>query len=202
MKQTYNKSIHGTVALIILVVGFLALRGNLGRSVAPGGSPQGPPPSGANMGMPPGGPGMSADFEKSHRYTLQLMRLTQNIGRLENVGKSKLTVAQAKAVLSILQPLRKRESLDQPSAKDAIKSLQCVLTGLQRSEIRAMPAEHQFRQNTPPSGPPPSGPRPNMNSKSMENFNPLNSAAGPPNQHGGGDLDKIFADLIKKSGGK
>jgi hypothetical protein len=199
MKRTSNKLMLGALAVIVLASGFLALKDHLGKSASP--------PSGFPMGGPPGGPGQSADFQKSHRYTFQLMRLVGNIGRLDNESKTPLTPAQAKALLAILQPLRERESLDQPAAKEAVKALQAVLTDEQRAAIGAMPPEHQFRQGGPPPGPPPgsrpSGPPPNMSRKPMEDFNPLNPpAGGPPGRPGGGGMDKLFDDLQKKSGGK
>jgi hypothetical protein len=159
---------------------------------------------GQGMGRIPGGPGgpgrPDSNFQKTNQYTSQFMRLINNIGRLEKDKKAALTPVQAKKILSVLQPLRSSDSLEESQAKKAFKSIQSLLTDTQKKAIRAMPAEHQFRKNTPPpAGPRPDGPPPSMKPGKMRGFNPLSSVHRGPTPPGGDRIDSIFKALEKKS---
>lgn len=163
------------------------------------------------MGGPPGGFGRFGEFQKQHQYAFELTRLVRSIGRLEQDKKNALNPKQAKSVLAVLQPLRKRTNLDEAAAKKGLNAVQSVLTNKQRAAISALPPEHPFRRN----GPPPSGPRPGERREGrpgfgpppgpgprfdMKSFNPLNPPAfGPPNQQRSGGMNKVFDDLKKKS---
>jgi len=100
--------------------------------------------SGQNAGPDAGNPGARqeqfAQFQEQHKYTMQLSGLVRNIGRMEQEGQYKLTPAQAKQILGILQPLRTQPKLTQDEAKDTIRALQQVLTMNQRTEVGKLQA--------------------------------------------------------------
>jgi hypothetical protein len=197
------------VAVVAAVGCYFAFRGGSSSSTASsaGRAPLlgGPPPGG-----PPGGPagagGQFAGFEefrKSHQFTFQLSRLASNIGRLDKETKSPVTPDQAKAILAVLTPLRKQESMDQEGAKAAIRSLQKVLTDDQRNAISTMAPEHRFRSAGGSSGGRPSGERPHFDMKAMENFNPFNPPKDSPMyERSKKRMDDLFAALEKKAKGK
>lgn len=195
--KRYGKLMAFAVVLVVLAGGLYALRSRLGGTSSAGGMPQGGTPPGAPMGGPPGG----ADFEKSHKYAMQLMRLLNDIGRLDDEGKLPLTGQQAKAALAILKPLRERDSLEETACRQALKDLRAVLTDDQRTAIGALPPEPRFRQGGPPPGgaPPPGGP---PDSGRTRQFNPLNPPEGGPSDRERPDgSGRLFDDLEKKSTG-
>jgi len=108
-----------------------------------GQSGQTPGPGGGNTGARQE---QFAQFQEQHKYTMQLSGLARNIGRMEREGQYKLTPAQAKQILEILQPLRTQPKLTQDEAKDTIRALQQVLTMDQRTEVAKLQAA------TPPGG--------------------------------------------------
>lgn len=185
MKKTTMMAIV-VVAMAVLVVGGLTLRDGL-RSP---GMPQRPGSRYPPVGGPMPGPGVPAEFEKSHRYALQLAKLAMNIERLKESGKAPLTQAQAKAAADILEPLRKKKTLEEPDARKALIALQAVLTDEQRASISALPPEPRFREGGPPPGRRPSGappgPPPGAGPGPTQDFNPLNPPQSRPPQQGGG----------------
>ena len=196
------------IAAVVVVVaaagGYFAFRGGGQSSTAPstgstasaGGPAGGPPGAG-------GGSGAFEEFRKSHQYTFQLSRLAGNIGRLEKEKKAALKPDQAKAILAVLKPLCKQESMDQEQAKAAIKDLQKVLTDDQRNAISTMAPEHRFRREGGSSGQRPSGQRPSFDLKAMENFNPFNPPKDSPMaERSKKRFDELFAALEKKAKGK
>lgn len=204
-----------TVVVICVFAGaFFIFKDKIIKQNSPAGPMLGQPPMGGPMGAPMGGPaGNSEDFkqfQKLHQYTFQLMKLIRNIGRLDNETKEALTPTQAKNILAVLDPLRKLKSLDESTAKDAIKAMQAVLTDKQRSAISTLPSEDPFKRNNkqmgppPPGGPMPSGPPPGGSPGLMgSEFNPLSiPPEGPGGQGRPGGMEKIFDDLKKKSGSK
>ncbi|MEN6520676.1 MAG: hypothetical protein ABFD46_05930 [Armatimonadota bacterium] len=198
------------IVLIVLVGGYFAYTYSSetvksSTSTAPHGSAA----SGGQMMSGSSGAGRFEELQKEHKYAFQLLKMLNNVRRLEESGKEPLTKNQAKAVLVIVQPLRKKESLDETSANEAIKALQAVITDKQRAVISALPAEKQFRQGGPPPGAAVGGKRPSSPPSGgaggpggMKNFNPLNQpAGGPPGMKGQRreGLEKLFDDLKKKS---
>jgi len=160
--------------------------------------PSGPPAPG--MG---GQAGAFEEFRKSHQYTFQLSRLAANIGRLDKETKFPLSSDQARAVLAVLTPLRKQETMDQDQAKTAIKDLQRILTDDQRNAISQMPPEHRFRREGGSSSGPPTDRRPRFDLKAVENFNPFNPPKDSPMyERSKKRWDDLFAALEKKSKGK
>ena len=85
-----------------------------------------------------GGRRQFAEFQKQHESTVRLERYARGIMRLEQ-GQHKLTAAQAKQILDILQPLRTQPKLIQDEAKETQFALQKVLTMEQRTEVNAVP---------------------------------------------------------------
>lgn len=194
------------IVLVVVAGGAFVMKSRSARLQVPAGAP---PPVGGLMGGPGGDSGSFAELQKSHKYAFQLMTLVGNLGRLEELGKAPLTVAQAKSALAILEPLRKLKSLDEPTARKAYTEMHAVITDEQRAAINTLPAENQFRKSGPPPGQrpsgAPSGPAPSTSPKAgprPDSFNPLNPPKGGP-AAGAGDnnMDKLFDNLRKKSGG-
>lgn len=160
-------------------------------------------------GGPGGGSGPFAQFRESHKYTFMLSRMAANIGRLSE-SKAPLTPKQAKAVLAVLQPLRKKTSLTQDEAKDSTKKLKAVLTEKQLTAIGKMKPEHRFGgpggqgrpggqggQGRMPQMQPGQG-RPRFDMSAMKNFNPFNPPKGTPMaERGAKRMNDLFDDLKK-----
>lgn len=203
--------IAAIVAVAVLVGGVLAMKGRRSNQQTVPGQPMGTPPAGAPAGLSSGGPpgspsgAQSAEFQKAHKYALQLMKLVGNVGRLEEQDKASLTPVQAKSILAILEPLRKQDSLDEPAARKAVIEMQSVLTDEQRAAISALPPLPKFRQGNQPPGPPPSGapvgPPPGVGPKPTGGFNPLRPPEGGPDRAGSGGIEKLF-DALKKTAAK
>lgn len=189
--------------VIVLVVGAAAwvLTGKQGKNtLAPAPSRltgQASPAAGAGGGNSGAFREQMTKFREEHKYTFQLTRLVGNIGRMEQEGQNKLTAAQAKAMLGILQPLRKQPKLNQDDAKEVIRSLQAVLTMDQRTEINKMPERRSGGGNRGggaggpggqgggaprgqggQNGGRPGGQRPQLDPAAMKDFNPFNSQSG------------------------
>ena len=199
-----NKIILAAVALIVVAGVIFAIMGHRGRPQGVGGPPMPGQSTAGPMGGPPGDPTQTADFQKTHKYTIQLMKLLVNVGRMEDAGKATLTPAQAKSLLKIVQPLREQKSLEEEAARKAVVEVQTVLTDDQRSAISVLPAERQMQQAAPPQGPPPSGgpsgPPPAMGGKPNDGFNPLSAPpGGPGGSHRTGPIEKLFNDLKSRS---
>jgi hypothetical protein len=79
----------------------------------------------------------------------RLVGLLTRIGRLEEEGKQPLTPQQAKAVLAVVNPLRKQETLAPDQARAAADKIETQLTQAQRTAIEEMR----------PTGGPPRGDR-------------------------------------------
>jgi len=202
-----NKSVILGI-VIVLVVGAAAwiLAGKKGQNAAAPTSQttQANPAAGTGGGNPSAFREQMTQFREEHKYTFQLTRLVGNIGRLEQEGKNKLTPAQAKQLLGILQPLRTQPKLTQDDAKEAIRSLQAALTMDQRTEIGQMPERRFGGGNRGGQGGPggqgmggaggqgggaprgqggqnggrPGGQRPQFDPAAMKDFNPFNAQSG------------------------
>lgn len=214
MMKTSGKLILGAVVVLAAAGGFFAMKSHQSMPGAPAGSVSGPP-----MGAQ-GDDAQFTAFKKSHRYTMQLVKLVDDIGHLESDGKAALTPAQAKSALVVLEPLHRQKTLDENGAKEAVKSLRAILTEQQYAVISSLPSESQFRKDGPSAGPMPGGPMPggpmpagarpagdrpagpppNMGKMPMKDFNPLNIPnGGPGSKKGSSALDKLIDDLKSKS---
>lgn len=195
------------IVVVVVVVAACAVFVLMGRHPKPQGI-SGPPtagmPSGGPMGGPQNDPTQTANFQKTHKYTIELMKLLANVERMEESGKTPITPAQAKSLLKILQPLREQKSLEEDAARTAFAEVQDVLTDDQRTAISLLPEEPTVQQSAPPQGTPtagkPAGPPPGGGAKPMESFNPLNPPTGGPggSQRPSG-IQKLFNDLKSKS---
>jgi hypothetical protein len=133
-----------------------------------------------------------------------------NIGRLDK-SKAPLTAKQAKSVLAVLEPLKKKTKLTQDEAKIAIKKLKAVLDEKQLTEIGKMKPEMRLAgpggpgrpggQGGPgrmPGGQPGQGGMPRMDMSAMKNFNPFNPPKGTPMaEHGAKRMNELFDSLEK-----
>lgn len=214
MSKRSNKLILTVVVVGVLAGVLFMLRDNVIKPNSSAGPQPGQSPIGGPMGGPMSGPSTNSEdskqFQKLHQYSLQLMKLVKNIGRIDNEAQAALTPAQAKSVLAVLEPLRELKSLDESAAKDAIKALEGILTDKQRYAISTLPSDSQFKKNSqqmapPAAGPMPSGPMPSgppsggRPGPMGDGFNPLNVPPGGPAGHGkAGDINKLFDDLKKK----
>jgi len=163
-------------------------------------------------GTRPGGGGDSGGnggafsaFRDAHKYTFQLSRMASNIGHLNEDKTAPLTAKQAKQLLKVLTPLRKKSSLTQDEAKTALKGLKAVLTVQQLNAIGRM-KDHRFgagpggrqggaggpgggpggaqgapgRMGGPGGSGGPGGNRPRFDPSAMKNFNPFNPPKNSP----------------------
>ena len=101
-------------------------RGETGSTPGAATRPPGASPGGAVAGQRPSGNAMAG---------MTLARLFTGIGALEREGKNTLSVAQAKSILSLMQPLRKQQKLTTAQAENMQKKLEQLLTSAQREEI-------------------------------------------------------------------
>lgn len=85
-----------------------------------------------------GGRGGFTQFRESHKYTFMLTRMMANIGRLEAEGNAPLTKQQAKTILAVVEPLRKKPTLTQDEAKQTATKVKAVLTAKQLTEMGKM----------------------------------------------------------------
>jgi hypothetical protein len=168
-------------------------------------------------------------FNKQMGPSFQLMRLAHNIGKIDG-AKGKLTAAQAKSILGIINPLKKKISLSGEEAQKTTDKINSVLTAEQKKIISAMKSEkhlgggpggpdgmHPDGQGGPGKMPPgerrngrpgerrEDGPGGNhgFGGGMMSNFNPFN----PPTDVPMADKlkkqnDELFAKLEKIAGAK
>jgi len=167
-----------------------------------------PPPAqggGANpSGRPPfaGGPRSDpAAFEKLRPKT-ELMRLFQGVGRLDEL-KAPLTPAQAKAILVVINPLRKQAILSADQAAKVLPQLQAQLTKAQQDAIAQAPRNRMRRGGAGrPGGDQPGGP-PNAAGNNGGEPPRAPGTDGPPRRRrgdgeggpGGGEPGGFFAQM-------
>jgi hypothetical protein len=160
------------------------------------------------VGAAGGGPAAMKQFREDHKYTFQLVRLLNNISRLDKDGKYPLSKTQAKSLLDILLPLRTQGQMTQDDAKDTIKTVQIVLTIDQRTTIGEMPQRQPGAGGGAPGGPggagfqggPGGAPRAQFDPVAMKDFNPLNPKTVMPGRNNGKRMDDFFAALQAKAG--
>ncbi len=83
--------------------------------------------------QPPGRPGGMRDSAKR-----DVSRFVAGVGRLEEKGKAKLSTAQAKKVLDLVSPWRRKSTMTDAQAKDLAKKLNAVLTSAQTKELQSL----------------------------------------------------------------
>lgn len=83
--------------------------------------------------QPPGRPGGMRDNPKR-----DISRFIAGVGHLERSGKAKLSSAQAKKILDLVSPWRRRTTMNEAQAKDLDKKLRAVLTTTQLKELQSL----------------------------------------------------------------
>ncbi|MCC6484178.1 MAG: hypothetical protein IT209_04955 [Armatimonadetes bacterium] len=159
-------------------------------------------------------------FRSQHKYTFQLSTTVfRGLAECERTDSTKLKPAQAKQILSVLNPLRKQSKLTQDQAKSAIQKIQRALDQKQLSAIdkvlnsNARPG-FSGSGNRPgnatgarPGGNRPGGPaagnRPAFDPSKMKDFNPFNPSKTSPNYERQLDrVKRLFSFLEARSANK
>jgi hypothetical protein len=163
-----------------------------------------PPSPAGRAGQPgePGGAGSQSPWGRA-RETMGLMRLMGGIGRLESENKQPLTAAQAKAVLAVVNPLRKASSLSEDQAGKAVTKINSILSADQRKILAEAPSGPRMRREGEGQG---QGPRPpgegqprRFPSEGMGSSNPLNPPKDSPMAE---RMQSTLDALEKKAKGK
>lgn len=193
-----------------------------------------PPPGAGGFQMTPEMQRRMEEFRKwreAHKYTFQLTSTLRGLKMLDRDAKTKLTPAQAKKILAVLQPLRNKPKVTQDDSKNALKQIKAALTVNQLNALARFEAERRNRRGGPgggtggggmggpPGGAPgtrpggaqgarpgaPSGSRPQMpNLSQMKDFNPFkpNPQMGPFGQRAAEYWDNFFKGLQQRASGK
>lgn len=187
-----------------------------------------PPPGAGGFQMTPEMQKRIEEFRKwreAHRYTFQLTSTLWGLEVLDRDAKTKLTPAQAKKILAVLQPLRNKPKMTQDEAKNALKQIKAVLTVNQLNALARYEADRRNRRGGPggggmgmrpgsmggPGGAPgarpggPGGARPQMpNLSQMKDFNPFKPSPqmGPFGQRAAEYWDSFFKGLQQRASRK
>lgn len=177
-----------------------------------------PPPGAGGFQMTPEMQRRMEEFRKwreAHKYTFQLTSTLRGLEMLDRDAKTKLTPAQAKKILAVLQPLRNKPKMTQDDAKKALKQIKAALTVNQLNALARFEAERRNRRGGPQGGPGGGGmgmrpggmggPRPQMpNLSQMKDFNPFkpNPQMGPFGQRAAEYWDHFFKGLQQRASGK
>jgi len=188
--------------LAVIVIAGAGIWAFVAKRGGPAAPRAGEPRAAASPSDGMGGREAFAKFRESHKYTFMLTRMATGIGQLETEGSAPLTSAQAKAILTVLNPIRKQTSLSQDEAKEAVKKLKAVLTAKQLTEIARMKQpERRFHSPTEGERRPRQGPR--FDTSAMGNFNPFNPQKGNPMAaRSANRIEALFDALNKKAAGK
>lgn len=133
-----------------------------------------------------GGGGQFSQMREKYKYTFQLMSMVRHIEEIDKEPKYKLTQAQAKQVLAVLQPLRSKPKLTQDQAKEVLKGLKKPFTVTQLNAMAKIKDTRPGGQRPGGQGAPggPGGPggqsrpgaqgqRPRFDPDAMKDFNPF-----------------------------
>lgn len=115
-----------------------------------------PPPGAGGFQMTPEMQKRMEEFRKwreAHKYTFQLTSTLRGLEMLDKDAKTKLTPAQAKKILAVLQPLRNKPKMTQDDAKNALKQIKAALTVNQLNALARFEAERRNRRGGPGGGP-------------------------------------------------
>lgn len=180
---------------------------------------------------PPGGPGSSfmrdfRKFQEQHKMTFQLQTMcSRGLTECERTKATELKPPQAKQLLGLLTPLRKKPKMSQEEARATIQKLQKVFDTRQLAKIDVAIQDAQRRMMAGPGGPPgggapgggpppgaggppggpggPGGNRPAFDPAKSKNFNPFNPAKDSPMyQRNTERNEKLFAFLKERAAGK
>ncbi len=111
-----------------------------------------PPPGAGGFQMTPEMQRRMEEFRKwreAHRYTFQLTSTLRGLEELDKDQKTRLTPAQAKKILAVLQPLRNKPKMTQDDAKNALKQIKAALNVTQLNALARIEAERRNRRGGP-----------------------------------------------------
>jgi len=91
-------------------------------------------------------------WREAHRYTFQLTNTLRALIEIDKDPKTKLTPAQAKKILAVLQPYRNKPKMTQDDAKNALKGIKAALNVNQLNAIARIEAERRNRRGGPGGG--------------------------------------------------
>ena len=165
------------------------------------------------------GGGQWSQMREKYKYTFQLMQMTRHIADIDKDPKYTLTKAQAKKVLVVLQPLRKKPKLTQDEAKSTLKKLKPIFTVKQLNAMAKIKPPHRGPgmsgggyggQGGPPGGGPPGGGqpganRPNFDPNAMKDMNPFYSKVPAGDEwaaHRAKRWNEFFTAMDNKAKGK
>jgi hypothetical protein len=181
---------------------------------------------------PPGGGGTSpfARFREQHKMTFQLQTMvTRGLTECERSKNTELKPAQAKQLLSVLNPWKTKPKMTQEEARATIQQVQKIFEAKQLTAIDKAIQEWQRRMSggggppgggggAPGGGAPgvgaprpggapgaggPGGGRPPFDPAKAKNFNPFNPAKDSPMyDRSKARNDKLFAFLATRASGK
>ncbi|GBC95588.1 hypothetical protein HRbin16_01379 [bacterium HR16] len=193
-----------------------------------------PPPGAGGFQMTPEMQRRMEEFRKwreAHKYTFQLTSTLRAIEQIDKDARTKLTPAQAKKILAVLQPYRNKPKMTQDDAKNALKGIKAVLNVNQLNAIARIEAERRNRRGGPggpgggmgmmrpggqpggapgarPGGAPGAGGRPGggfrmPNPAQMKDFNPFKPDTSTPfGQRAAEYWSNFFKGLQQRASGK
>jgi hypothetical protein len=128
--------------------------------VTPALAQQGGGPGGGGFQMPP----EMAKWRDQHKHHNQLSRMiSRGLPELEKDKSTAITAAQAKSLLTILNPWKTKDKMTADQAKGLIKQVQNVFTAKQKTILGKIPEGRGFGGGRPggggPGGPGGGGPR-------------------------------------------
>ncbi|MHB1462149.1 MAG: hypothetical protein ACYC1M_12765 [Armatimonadota bacterium] len=126
--------IYTSAAMVLLVAALVPLLQGCSRSQ-----------QSQNSSVPTGN-ASNRPKKEDMRYGMQLMGLFDGVRQLETKGQNKLSAQQARDMAAVITTARSSDTFSETNAKDAIRSVQLILTAKQRTEIGAMIPEHGFRK--------------------------------------------------------
>jgi len=108
-----------------------------------------PPPGAGGFQMTPEMQRRMEEFRKwreTHKYTFQLTSTLRALEQIDKDPKTKLTPAQAKKILAVLQPYRDKPKMTQDDAKNALKGIKAALSVDQLNAMARFEAERRNRR--------------------------------------------------------
>lgn len=108
-----------------------------------------PPPGAGGFQMTPEMQRRMEEFRQwreAHKYTFQLTSTLRALEQIDKDPKTKLTPAQAKKILAVLQPYRNKPKMTQDDAKNALKGIKAALSVDQLNAMARFEAERRNRR--------------------------------------------------------
>ncbi|MCS6950064.1 MAG: hypothetical protein RMM06_09175 [Armatimonadota bacterium] len=85
-------------------------------------------------------------WREAHEHTFRLTSTLRALEEIDRDPKTKLTPAQAKKILDVLQPYRNKPKMTQDDAKNALKGIKSALNVTQLNAIARIEAERRNRR--------------------------------------------------------